>query len=114
MAPGRGLEPLRQVHNLAARHLRPATMELTEVARYQLRHYDLETPDVIETSLAALCRRMAAHMPTGSNCSASGALVVEHLRQRVLNLDQVGLVGHHLVDVLVRRRNLVEQRGGTT
>src|SRR3954453_13676642 len=39
----------------------------------------------------------------------SGALVVEHLAQRVLDLDEVGLVGHDDIDVLVRRRMLVEQ-----
>src|SRR5437763_6832030 len=39
----------------------------------------------------------------------SGALVIEHLAQRVLDLDEVGLVGHDDIDVLVRRRVLVEK-----
>src|SRR3954466_4347740 len=39
----------------------------------------------------------------------SGALVVEHLAQGVLDLHEVRLVGHDDIDVLVRRRVLVEQ-----
>ena len=39
----------------------------------------------------------------------SGALVVEHLRQGVLDLDEVGLIRHHLIDVLVSRGNLIDE-----
>jgi hypothetical protein len=45
---------------------RTGDLHLGKVTRYQLRYYDVETPVVIETTLDALCRRTAAHMPTGS------------------------------------------------
>src|SRR5882762_819692 len=39
----------------------------------------------------------------------SDALVVEDLAEGVADLDEVGLVGHHLVDVLVGGRDLVDE-----
>src|SRR3954452_13414665 len=42
----------------------------------------------------------------------SCSLVVEHLTQHVPHLHQVVLVGHHLIDVLVRRWVLIKQSHG--
>src|SRR5690606_22711419 len=42
----------------------------------------------------------------------SVALHVDELPQRVTDLHEVGGVGHHLVDVLVCRRNLVDELVG--
>jgi hypothetical protein len=61
--------------------VRSGDLHLGKVTRHRLRYYDMETPDVIETSRDALCRRTAAHVPTGSNCFVSGVLVVQDLGQ---------------------------------
>ena len=50
--------------------------------------------------------------PRGEGGAGPGALVVQDLVQRVQDLDQVRLVGHDLVDVLVGRGDLVHQRVG--
>src|SRR5581483_7237748 len=62
---------------------------------------------------ADTCRWRAARSPSPGRAPASAArrnsaLDAKHLLQRVHHLDEIRLVRHHLVDVLVRARNLVE------
>src|SRR6266581_9237906 len=54
---------------------------------------------------ALICRR---HRPPRPDLPAFLPFNANHLLQRVNDVHQVGLVGHHLLDVLVGPRDLVE------
>src|SRR6266851_7813139 len=60
----------------------------------------------------AILPNTVARYLAGASALGSGALVVEDLAERVQDLDEVGLVGHDLIDVLVGRGDLVHQRLG--
>lgn len=71
---------------------------------------DINVSNVCQEVLRELLDRLDKWRARGS--AVLGAFVVEDLAQGVFDLDQVRLIRHHLINVLIRHRVFVEERFG--